>query len=180
MSANRHHALRIGIAALVFGLLLCLLVCVPRSVAQSGITIVVLPIAASVQVPGGMQQFDAHVTAAGQNHTVHWTLSGPGCSGAACGTLSEASSVSGSAITYTAPVRLPSPARVTLTATSAFDNTKKAQVTIILTGPVSASLAVTTAKLDAPAPLGGKRDLRDNSRGAASSPPTPAYTLALN
>src|SRR5260370_41553684 len=48
----------------------------------------------------------------------NWSLSGAGCNGATCGTLSASSSASGVAITYTAPASVPNPATVTLTATS--------------------------------------------------------------
>lgn len=145
MSSNCPHSLSKGLIAAAFVLLACsLLIFVPASAAQSTVTVTVTPRTASVQVPGGMQQFDARVITTGQNRTVRWTLSGAGCGGSTCGTLSETSSASGSAITYTAPVKLPSPAKVTLTATSASNNTKKAHVTITLTGS-SVSAAITAS-----------------------------------
>jgi hypothetical protein len=78
---------------------------------------------------------------------VSWTLKGAGCSGASCGTLSATSSASGAAITYTAPGNLPSPAAVSLTATSIADNSKTAVATITVANaaPVaggSASVAI--------------------------------------
>src|SRR5271154_1734918 len=48
-------------------------------------------------------------------------LTGSGCSGATCGTLSSIIAHNGSPITYTAPSTLPSPPSVTLTATSVQD-----------------------------------------------------------
>jgi hypothetical protein len=59
---------------------------------------------------------------------VTWTLSGPACSGAACGTLS---SVTTTSVTYTAPATAPSTPTVTLTATAQFDSsTNTATITI--------------------------------------------------
>jgi hypothetical protein len=49
---------------------------------------------------------------------VTWSLSGPACSGAACGTLSGATAT---AVTYTAPATAPSTPTATLTATAVFD-----------------------------------------------------------
>ena len=57
-------------------------------------------------------------------------MSGAGCSGSACGTLS---SVTTTSVTYTAPVNIPNPATVTLTATAVGDNTKSASATITVT-----------------------------------------------
>ena len=57
------------------------------------------------------------------NHEVTWSLSGAGCSGAACGTISEAG-------LYTAPSSVPSPPFVTVTATSVGDPSSSASATI--------------------------------------------------
>jgi hypothetical protein len=67
-----------------------------------------------------------------QNKGVSWSVSGPGCSGAACGTLSN---VTNTSVTYTAPASVPSPATVTITATSVTDSTKNALATITVTQP---------------------------------------------
>jgi hypothetical protein len=67
-----------------------------------------------------------------QNQGVTWTLSGMGCKDAACGSISSTSSVSGAAITYTAPASIPTPGTVTLTATSVADATKSAAATITI------------------------------------------------
>lgn len=100
-------------------------------------TITVSPTAATVSVPAGKQSFTATVTASRRNRNVHWALSGKGCSGTTCGTLSATSSTTGVPITYTAPSALPNPATVTLTATLS-STSRRATATITLTGTVGA------------------------------------------
>ncbi len=97
------------------------------------ITVSIAPATASVAV-NGTQNFTATVTNdPSATPTVTWTLSGTGCSGATCGTLSPTSSASGTPITYTAPAAVPAPATVTLTATSVKDTTKTGTATITVT-----------------------------------------------
>src|SRR6266446_5700168 len=67
------------------------------------ISVAVSPTSANVQAGASTQQFTAAVTNDAQNNGVTWSLSGAGCSGATCGTLSATSSASGAAITYAAP-----------------------------------------------------------------------------
>jgi hypothetical protein len=99
----------------------------------------------SATVPAGQpQSLTATVAQDSQNKGVTWTLSGPGCSGNTCGTLSAASSPSGTAITYTAPNTPPTPPTVTLTATSVSDGTKSSSVTITIAPPPPA-IAVTVS-----------------------------------
>jgi hypothetical protein len=108
-------------------------------------TVTVSPATATVPVPGGTQQFTATVVTTRQNHSVHWSLSGAGCSGTTCGILSATSSNSGVPITYTAPRTVPNPATVTLTAT--VSNTyRHASATITLTG-APAPLQIKTTSL---------------------------------
>src|SRR5207245_3248072 len=102
--------------------------------APSPISVSVAPPTASVAA-NATQPFTATVQNDSQNKGVSWALSGTGCSGAACGTLSATSSASGVAITYTAPGSVPNPATVTLTATSVTDGTKSAAATITITAP---------------------------------------------
>jgi hypothetical protein len=93
------------------------------------------PTTASVQA--GTQPFTATVTNDMQNGGVTWSLS---CAGT-CGTLSATSSLSGVAITYTAPASVPA-STVTLTATSATDGTKSSSATITVTsGQLSVSVS---------------------------------------
>jgi hypothetical protein len=123
-------------------LLLLGLVFVPQISAQSRITVAVTPTTASVQAGGGSQQFTATVRNDRHNHGVRWTLSGAGCSGSPCGTLSATRSASGTPITYTAPPIAPSPATVVLTATSVSNSAKSASASITVMGS-SAALSVT-------------------------------------
>jgi hypothetical protein len=108
------------------------------------ISVTVSPATASVQAPSGARQFTATVTNDPQSGGVTWSLSGPGCSGVACGTLSAGSSASGAAITYTAPAAAPTPATVTLTARSASDNSRahSANISISSSGAPTGSTFV--------------------------------------
>ncbi len=98
------------------------------------VTIAVDPTIASVQT-GHTQTVTATVQNDSQNKGVTWILSGAGCRGTSCGTLSATSSASGTPVTYTAPARIPSPATVILTAESVADLSKAASTTISLTSP---------------------------------------------
>jgi hypothetical protein len=110
------------------------------------IAVSVAPATASVQASGGTNSFVATVQNDAQNKGVTWSLSGAGCSGAACGTLSAASSASGAAITYTAPASVPSPAAVTLTAISVTSGTKSAQAAITVVAPPTGVSVTLTPK----------------------------------
>ena len=115
------------------------------------VSVTLSPATASVQ-GGQTQAFTASVANDSANKGVTWALSGAGCSGATCGTLSATSSASGVAITYTAPASVPNPASVTLTATSVADGTKTAAAVITITAapPVPAigvTLSQTTASV---------------------------------
>jgi len=115
---------------------------VPRATAQYRISVTVSPATASVQAGGGSQQFTATVRNDWRNRGVRWTLSGAGCSGSTCGTLSATTSASRTPITYTAPPSVPNPATVNLTATSVSNTAKRASATITVTGS-SAARSVT-------------------------------------
>jgi hypothetical protein len=116
--------------------------------APSPVSVVVAPVTASVQT-GQAATFTATVANDSSNRGVAWAVSGTGCTGAACGTLSAASSASGVAVTYTAPATVPNPATVTLTATSVTDPTKNAEASITLTSPpaIAVSVSPTTASV---------------------------------
>jgi hypothetical protein len=101
------------------------------STTPAAIVVAVSPSSISVHT-GHLQTLTATLQNDSQNKGVTWTLSGGGCNGAACGTLSAMASTSGTAITYTAPANVPSPASVTATATSVADSSKTAVVTITL------------------------------------------------
>ena len=113
------------------------------------IAITLNPASASVQT-GQTQSITATVQNDTQSKGVSWTLSGAGCSGAACGNLSAASSASGTAITYTAPATAPTPATVTATAASVADGTKTASATITIAAVGaggSASVAISPVRV---------------------------------
>ena len=95
------------------------------------ISVTMNPTAASVQVSQSTG-FTATVQNDSASKGVNWTLSGSGCTGAACGTLTNVTTIS---VTYTAPPTAPSPATVTLKATSITDGTKSAAITITITAP---------------------------------------------
>ncbi len=111
------------------------------------ISVSISPTTVSILVATGTQAFTASVQNDSQNMGVTWTLTGAGCSGATCGTLSNVTTTS---VTYTAPAAVPSPASVTLTATSVADNTKSGSATITVTSaplPISVSVSPTTASI---------------------------------
>ena len=87
--------------------------------------------------------------------SLSWALSGPGCSGSSCGTLTVittqsagGSSFSNSA-TYTAPATPPNPNSVTVTVTPQADASKTAQATLSIQTGASVSVSPSTATLAA-------------------------------
>ena len=113
------------------------------------IAVTVSPSTASVQA-AQQTNFVATVVNDSSNKGVTWTLSGSGCSGAMCGTLSASSSASGAPITYTAPASVPTPASVMLTATSVADGSKTSSAVITVTAAtqvIAVTLSQTSASL---------------------------------
>ncbi len=99
------------------------------------ISVVISPSSASVPAIFGTQGFTAQLTNDVQNKGVTWSLSGAGCSGSTCGTLTNVMSTS---VTYNGPSAIPSSAIVTLTANSVTDNTKFSTATItVIQGPLA-------------------------------------------
>ena len=85
-----------------------------------------------VRVPArSSQQFSANVKTGG-NGIVNWSVVGSGCAGANCGTISATG-------LFTAPLSVPDPATVTVTATLASDPTETAstKVDIVQTAPLA-------------------------------------------
>ncbi len=72
------------------------------------------------------------------NRGVTWALSGSGCTGTACGALGNygGNKNQGWTATYTAPLTVPNPATVTITAISLDDTTKSDTATVTITAPV--------------------------------------------
>ncbi len=74
------------------------------------------------------------------NRTVTWSVSGAGCAGASCGTVSSTG-------VYTAPSLPPSPPTVQITATPLADSTKATSVPVTIVSNVSVSISPTSATL---------------------------------
>jgi hypothetical protein len=140
-----------GRKILAAGLTFCFcgaLVGVPQSRGQSRIRVSVSPTSASVQAGGGTKEFTATVRRDPKNQGVRWTLSGSGCTGSACGSLSATTSTSGTSITYSAPDSEPSSATITLTATSISDTAKEASVKITVKPPISVAISPASVSLN--------------------------------
>src|SRR6266481_9253127 len=97
-------------------------------------SITISPTSASVPAGTGTQNFTAAVMNDYLNRGVTWALSGAGCSGATCGSLT---SMTSSSVTYNAPAAVPNPATVTLTATSVNNTAKSSAATITVTSASS-------------------------------------------
>jgi hypothetical protein len=106
----------------------------------TGVAIAVSPSSTTVTA-GANQQFTATVTG-NSNPAVTWGMSGAGCSGAACGTISGGG-------LYTAPASVPSPATFQVTVTSVADPTKSASasVTVVVATAVLMSISPTSASV---------------------------------
>lgn len=85
--------------------------------------IIVSPVSATV-TSGGGQQFSASVPG-NANATFVWSVSGPGCTGETCGSISAAG-------LYMAPLNVPILATVTVTATLASDTLRKSSATVTI------------------------------------------------
>ena len=70
-------------------------------------SVTISPVSASVPANGGTQGFTAMVGNDYLSRGVTWSLSGMGCSGATCGSLTAMTT---SAVTYNAPAAVPNPA----------------------------------------------------------------------
>lgn len=114
---------------------------------------------------GGTQQFTSTVTGT-SNTAVTWTLSGSGCSGSACGTISSTG-------LYTAPASVPSSLTVYPLATSTADTTKSAAATVTLT---ATTIATGKTYYLAPSSLGGS----DSNNGLSASSPWLSPNHSLN
>ena len=106
--------------------------------AGSPVVVTVSPSAATVLV-SQTQQFSAQVT--GTNNTaVTWSVSGIGCAGTSCGTVSQNG-------LYTAPSTQPTPSSVTVTATSQADPTRSGSATVMIALNIVVSVSPTTVQL---------------------------------
>ena len=147
--SNKTPEIRLkGIAVLAAAFLLFLAGCAsstgqPRPSPQN-LTVTVTPSNATVPT-GGVQQFTATVSPQSANQAVTWSLSGTGCSGAACGAIDENGK-------YTAPSSVPSPSTVMAFATSVADATKTGVAAV---GIVNSSIPSVSTLSPKAAPLGG-------------------------
>ncbi len=97
-------------------------------------TVGVSVVPATVQLLiGNQQQFTAQVVGT-SNSIVNWSVSGPGCSGAACGTVTSGG-------LYTAPATAPTPATVLVAASSAADSSKIGGATVTVVSSISVTVA---------------------------------------
>jgi N-acetylneuraminic acid mutarotase len=92
------------------------------------------------------------------NSTVTWSVSGTGCNGTTCGTISSAG-------LYTAPASVPSPATITVTATSAADTSKSASATIT----ILAAVVVTVSPLNQSVVIGSTQQYTATVQNAINS-----------
>lgn len=109
--------------------------------AEAGLAISVFPTSTTVAV-GATQQTTAMVTG-NPNTSVTWGVSGAGCSGAACGTISSDG-------LYTAPSSVPSPATVSVIATSVADPTKSASASVTVVAAVAVLLSISPTSASVP------------------------------
>src|SRR5271157_269297 len=118
--------------------LLLIAVLIP-GLAEAATTVTVSPASVSLFTKG-QQQFTASVSGT-HIGTVVWSMSGTGCSGLACGSISASG-------LYTAPASVPSNPVVTVSATSIFDGTRgTATVTILSARNISVSISPTYATI---------------------------------
>jgi len=108
-------------------------------------------------VKSGQQQFTATVTGS-QNTGVTWSLSGAGCSGSTCGSISATG-------LYTAPATVPNPSQVKVTAKSDADTTKSGSATVTVIPPVTVTISPTSATVA----LGGKRQFQSKVTGTTNT-----------
>jgi Fibronectin type III domain len=107
------------------------------------ITVSVSPKTANTFTGGITSSFTATLQNDLQDKGVTWTLSGSGCVGAACGTVSPVSSASGETVTYTSPARASAAGTVTLTATSRSASNVSAVSTITVVAPAAPTPSAT-------------------------------------
>ena len=114
-------------------------------------SVTISPTNASLKAGTGTQNFTATVMNDYLSRGVTWALSGAGCSGATCGSLSNMTS---SSATYNAPSAVPNPATATLTATSVNDTSKSSTATITVTAAAAAGAAAVSLTMTDTPPAG--------------------------
>lgn len=118
----------------------------PGSVTVMALSVSVSPSTAQTVDQGQSLKFIATVANDSSNKGVTWSVSGAGCAGSACGTVSPTATASGAATTYTAPNTVAANRSVTITAASVADPTKAASAPInvpgimVIVSPMTATL----------------------------------------
>jgi hypothetical protein len=92
-----------------------------------------------VLAPRGQQQFKANVTGT-SNTSVTWSISGIGCVGGSCGSITPAG-------LYTAPSSVPSVSAITITAVSVANPTKSGSASLVVQSASSVSVSVSPRKV---------------------------------
>lgn len=123
--------------------------------AKSGSALLVVQSASSAAVSvtpksaqlaaGGQLQFSATVSGS-TNAAVVWSISGSGCTGAACGTITASG-------LYTAPATLPTPPSVAVKATATADPAASASAAVTLVAATSVSVSPPSAQIKPSAQL---------------------------
>jgi hypothetical protein len=119
------------------------------------VTVSIAPAVATVKI-GQTQQFAATVSGS-TNTAVSWSISGPGCSGAACGTVSTAG-------LYTAPAIVPDPPTVSVRAVAQADATQAATAALTISSDVQLAVWPPLARIAA----GGSRQFLRTLTGHAN------------
>jgi hypothetical protein len=101
----------------------------PVAITVVPISVSLSPLSATV-LGEHSQSFAANVQYDVTNSGVSWALSGAGCTGAACGTLTQVTTTS---VTYNAPSIVPTPPTVTLTAKSLSSNQATVSSPVMIT-----------------------------------------------
>ncbi len=127
-----------------------------ESVSLASASVTVSPAAAQVKLSAQIQ-FSATGAPDG---IVIWGLTGAGCSGISCGQITADG-------VYTAPATAPSPALVTVTATSLADVTQIGSATVTIGAP--ATIGVTISPASATIPQGGQQQFSASVTGTSNT-----------
>ncbi len=95
------------------------------------------------------------------NLGISWSVTGAGCTGAACGTISP----SGATAIYQAPISAPTPTVVSITATPSADPTKAFSLSVTIIPPVSVVVTPGSASV----PLSGTQPFAAQVTGSANT-----------
>jgi len=95
------------------------------------------------------------------NPGITWTVSGAGCTGAACGIISPSSATA----IYQAPISVPTPLTVSITATPTADPTKAFSIAVSIVAPVTVVVTPGSASV----PLSGTQPFSAQVTGSANT-----------